>query len=193
MFDPSQTPPYLVPSPSPSPAAVDSRIAVVLALLNQRPEFARAGAECVFSEQEIAVLLQLSGDPWTAAMLAELANARWQAEALVESTSYEKVVCSLLGTERSRDSTLRLMRRAVNRPIEAAMQQAQQLLLRIEVDKLPLTEAARRQMDEDLLALQSAWLLYSDRLLAAYMQLRDRPEFAARAPQRDGGCASTLH
>lgn len=188
MFDPSQTPPYLAPF-----AAVDARIAVVLALLNQRPEFARAGAECVFSEQGIAVLLQLTGDPWTAAMLAELANARGQAEALVESTPYEKVVSSLLGTERSRDGTLRLMRRAVNRPIEAAMQQAQQLLRRIEVDKLPLTEAARRQMDEDLLALQSAWLLYSDRLLAAYMQLRDRPEFADLAPQREGGCAPVLH
>ncbi len=188
MFDPSQTPPCLVPA-----AAVDARIAVVLALLNQRAEFARNGAECVFSDQQIAELLRLSGDPWTAAMLAELAHARGQAEALVESTPYEKVVCSLLGTERSRDSTLRLMRRAVNRPIEAAMQQAQQLLRRIEVDRLPLTEAARRQMDEDLLALQSAWLLYSDRLLAAYMQLRDRPEFAAEPLRHDGDCAATLH
>ncbi|MDC8772321.1 hypothetical protein [Roseateles albus] len=153
----------------------DARIDTVLALLNQRPEFARAGAECVFARDEIAALLKLSGDPWTAAMLAELANARWQAQAVAESTRYEKVVLSLLGTERKREQTLRLMRRAVNRPIELAMLQAQELLSRIQADKMPLTEAARRQMDEDLLSLQSAWLLYSDRLLSAYMQLRDGP------------------
>ncbi|MCV2367813.1 hypothetical protein [Roseateles oligotrophus] len=153
---------------------VDARIDTVLGLLNQRPEFARIGAECMFARDEIGALLKLSGDPWTAAMLAELANARWQAEALAESTRYDKVVLSLLGTERAREQTLRLMRRAVNRPIEAAMMRAQELLSRIQADKMPLTEAARRQMDEDLLGLQRAWLLYSDRLLAAYMQLRDR-------------------
>jgi hypothetical protein len=154
---------------------VDARIETVLALLNQRPEFARIGAECMFARDEIAALLKLSGDPWTAAMLAELANARWQAEAVAESTRYDKVVLSLLGTERSHGDTTRLMRRAVNRPIEAAMLQAQGLLSRIHADKMPLNEAARRQMDEDLLGLQGAWLLYSDRLLAAYMKLRDDP------------------
>ncbi len=154
---------------------IDARIEIVYALLNQRADFARTGAECIFARDEIASLLKLSGDPWTAAMLAELANARWQADSLAESTNYDKVVSSLLGTVRTRDSTLRLMRRAVNRPIEVAMWQAQELLSRIQADKMPLTEAARRQMDEDLLGLQSAWLLYSDRLLAAYMQLRDKP------------------
>lgn len=154
---------------------VDARIETVFALLNQRKEFARIGAECVFARDEVAALLKLSGDPWTAAMLAELANARWQAEAVAESTRYDKVVLSLLGTERPPEQTLRLMRRAVNRPIEVAMLQAQELLTRIQADKMPLTEAARRQMDEDLLALQGAWLLYSDRLLAAYMKLRDDP------------------
>ncbi|MCV2352948.1 hypothetical protein LNV09_02100 [Paucibacter sp. B2R-40] len=162
---------------------VDARIETVFALLNQRPEFARIGAECVFARDEVAALLKLSGDPWTAAMLAELANARWQAEAVAESTRYDKVVLSLLGTVRTRDHTLRLMRRAVNRPIEAAMLQAQELLSRIQADKMPLTEAARRQMDENLLGLQSAWLLYSDRLLAAYMLLRDQPT-ATSAPAR---------
>lgn len=158
---------------------VDARIETVFALLNQRPEFARIGAECVFARDEIAALLQLSGDPWAAAILAELANARWQAEALVESTRYDKVLGSLLGTERNRDDTVRLMRRAVNRPIEAAMLQAQNLLSRIQAEKLPLSDNARRQMDADLLGLQSAWLLYSDRLLAAYMQMRDEPALAA--------------
>lgn len=177
MFDPSQksTKPQSFQTP------VDARIEVVFALLNQHPEFARVGAECVFSRDEIATLLKISGDPWTAAMLAELANARWQAEALAESSNYDKVVATLLGSVRSRDSTLRLMRRAVNRPIEAAMMQAQQLLARIQADKMPLTDAARLQMDEDLLGLQSAWLLYSDRLLAAYTRLRDQPAFAAGA------------
>jgi hypothetical protein len=165
----------------------DARIETVFALLNMRPEFARIGAECVFPREEIAALLTLSGDPWTAAMLAELANARWQAEAVTESTHYDKVVLSLLSTERTQGHRLRLMRRAVNRPIEAAMLQAQELLSRIQADKMPLTAAARRQMDADLLGLQSAWLLYSDRLLAAYMQLRDQPPpispaLAATAP-----------
>jgi hypothetical protein len=175
MFDPSQK----SAKPQSFHTPVDSRIEIVFALLNQHPEFARIGAECVFSRDEIASLLKISGDPWTAAMLAELANARWQAEALAESTNYDKVVSSLLGSVRSRDSTLRLMRRAVNRPIEAAMLQAQQLLARIQADKMPLTDAARQQMDENLLGLQNAWLLYSDRLLAAYMQLRDKPDMAA--------------
>ena len=170
---------------------VDARVETVFALLNQRPDFANVGADCVFARDEIASLLKLSGDPWTAAMLAELANARWQAEALAESTRCDKVVHSLLGTERPRDQTLRLMRRAVNRPIEVAMQQAQDLLGRMQADKMPLTEGARQRMDEDLLGLQSAWLLYNDRLLAACMQLRDSP-VQSSSPALAAGTAPTV-
>ncbi len=159
----------------------DSRIEIVLALLNQRREFARRGAEALFSRREIADLLKLSGDPWTAALLAELGHARRRAEAIAAQTPYSRVVTGLLGEAQSHDASLRLMRRAVTRPIERAMLQAQDLLARIQADKMPLTAAASEHLDAQLLALQQAWTQYSDRLLSAYLRLRESPVQAGLA------------
>ncbi|MCV2350673.1 hypothetical protein [Paucibacter sp. Y2R2-4] len=153
----------------------DARIDVVLALLNQRREFMRRGAENLFSRAEIAELLKLSGDPWTSALLAELTFARQRAEEIAAHTPYARVVTGLVGTARTRDASLRLMRRAVSRPIESAMLQAQDLLARIQADKMPLTAAASERLDSQLLALQQAWTQYSDRLLSAYLRLRESP------------------
>jgi hypothetical protein len=151
----------------------DARIDTVLALLNQRREFARRGAENLFTRAEIAELLKLSGDPWTSALLAELTHARRRAEEIAANTPYARVVTGLVGTARTRDASLRLMRRAVSRPIESAMFQAQDLLARIQADKMPLTVAASERLDSQLLALQQAWTRYSDHLLNAYLSLRE--------------------
>ncbi|MFY7867228.1 hypothetical protein [Roseateles sp.] len=157
----------------PSSVACDARIETVLALLNQRSEFARLGAEALFPRAEIAELLKLSGDPWTSALLAELIHARRRAESIAAQTPYGRVVTGLLSSAGSREASVRLMRRAVSRPIESAMLQAQDLLSRIRADKMPLSEAASERLDAELLGLQQAWTLYSERLLAAYVRLRE--------------------
>lgn len=177
MFDPLLTP----------QEPFDARIDVVLALLNQRREFARRGAENLFTRAEIAELLKISGDPWTSALLAELTHARRRAEEIAANTPYARVVTGLLGTARTRDASVRLMRRAVSRPIESAMLHAQDLLARIQADKMPLTVAASERLDSQLLALQQAWTQYSDRLLSAYLRLRESssprsPEQPAHSP-----------
>lgn len=168
----------------------DARIETVLALLNQRREFARRGAENLFTRVEIAELLKISGDPWTSALLAELTHARRRAEEIAANTPYARVVSGLVGSARTRDASVRLMRRAVSRPIESAMLHAQDLLARIQADKIPLTAAASERLDSQLLALQQAWTQYSDRLLSAYLRLRESSADASQKPRASSPVAA---
>jgi len=168
----------------------DARIETVLALLNQRREFARRGAENLFTRVEIAELLKISGDPWTSALLAELTHARRRAEEIAANTPYARVVSGLVGSARTRDASVRLMRRAVSRPIESAMLHAQDLLARIQADKIPLTAAASERLDSQLLALQQAWTQYSDRLLSAYLRLRESSADTSQKPRESSPVAA---
>jgi hypothetical protein len=152
---------------------VNARIDTVLALLNQCPEFGHVGAETLFPRPQLAALLELTGDPWTTALLAELGYAKRRAEEIVANTSYERVVQGLVGVGRPLEASARSIRRAVSRPMEAAMLRARELLARLSAENLPMNAAAAQMLDENLLGLQRAWALYTDHLLLAYVQLRD--------------------
>lgn len=161
----------------------DARIDTVLALLNQRPEYASRSAELVFTRAEIATLLKMSGDPWVSALLAELSAAKKRADRIASNTRYSRIVQRLVGKANSRQASARMMRRVVNRPIDAAMLRAQDLLARLQANNLPLTPPAKLFLYEQLLGIQRAWARYGDLMLQAYILLidnRDKP-----APNQD--------
>jgi len=160
----------------------DARIDTVLALLNLRPEYASRSAELVFTRAEIAALLKLSGDPWVSALLAELSAGKKRADRAATNTPYSRIVQRLVGKANSRQASARLMRRVVNRPIDAAMVRAQDLLARLHAHNLPLNPAAKLFLYEQLLGIQRAWARYGDLMLQAYILLIDNRDKPA-APQ----------
>lgn len=163
----------------------DARIDTVLALLNQRPEYASRSAELAFTRTEIAALLKLSGDPWVSALLAELSAAKKRADRAATQTPYSRIVQRLVGRANSRQVSARMMRRVVNRPIDAAMLRAQDLLARLQAQSLPLNPAAKLYLYEQLLGIQRAWARYGDLMLQAYILMidsRDKPAANPAAP-----------
>lgn len=151
------------------PTSIEMKIPIVLMLLKRRRSRAGDRSEISFSRAEIFDLLKVAKDPWTSALLAELIFVRRRVEKHAKQAPYGRLAIGLFHRPLTRDSSARLLRRAVSRPLNSTLLHVQELIVNLQADKVPLPDGAREQFDAQLLALHQSLTMFSDRLLTAYL------------------------